>query len=65
MLCYLDRSFCNQPCANEECYRNYSKKHQEGAREWWGDDGAPVALMNFRTEGCGFIPKDGHDDDES
>ena len=59
MLCYLDKQFCSQKCANTECRMNFNDEVMEGARAWWGDDSEPpIAFGDMRTDDCGFVPVD-------
>lgn len=51
MMCFRDKTFCNEPCANADCHRNWNDEQAAAARRWWGGDGAPVAFANFRI-GC-------------
>lgn len=57
MICYRDRAFCNAECGNEDCSRNFTPAERAKARQWWGEEGAPVAFSNFRTDDCGFVAK--------
>ena len=56
MICYKDKAFCSSTeCVNKECHRFLSLEVLEGARKWWGSDGAPIASSDFH-EGCsGFV----------
>lgn len=51
MICFRDMAFCDAPCANAACRRNFTPELRAAAGEWWGGDGAPVAFSNFR-DGC-------------
>ena len=58
MLCYLDRRFCSQPCANAACIRNLNDDVFARARAWWGTEGEPpIDFADMRTDECGFEPK--------
>ena len=53
MLCYADKTFCNNPgCTNNKCKKKLTDEVKRKADEWWGGPGAPVAVMDFR-ETCG------------
>lgn len=56
MICYKDRSWCSQKCGNLECDRNFTEEERKRAIAWWGggENGPPVAYMDFRTEECGY-----------
>lgn len=51
MICYLDRTFCISPDCT--CGRKLTEEIKEGARKWWGDDNAPIAMSYF----CGGEPE--------
>ena len=51
MICYRDKTFCGSDCVNRWCTRNFTPEDAKRAREWWGEDGAPVAYANF-NDGC-------------
>lgn len=47
MLCYRDMTFCKfyLSCANgSACRRAYTPAVAQAARDWWGNDNAPVAF---------------------
>ena len=48
MLCYKDKTFCSQSCANTKCSLNLND-------DVWGKEGAPICIADFRTDECGFI----------
>ena len=58
MMVYADRSFCSQKCANESCDRCVTKKVIERGTKWWGSPDFPIALSDYKTDTCGFIPKE-------
>ena len=59
MLCYLDRQFCSQLCANSECSRNVNDDVRARARAWWGTEGdPPIDMADMRTDWCGFVELD-------
>lgn len=47
MLCYKDMTFCSSDCAKSDCYRYFGEEQRIAAREWWGNDNAPVLMANF------------------
>jgi len=51
MICYKDMTWCSQKCANENCFRNYTKKEQEINEN--GVD-LPLSVGNMKTRDCGF-----------
>lgn len=55
MLCYKDKTFCSQSCANTKCSLNLNDDVLSGADKWWGKEGAPICITDFRTDECGFI----------
>lgn len=58
MLCYLDKRFCNQPCANTDCSRNFNDDVRAHARAWWGTEGEPpIDFADMRDDECGFVPE--------
>jgi len=59
MICYLDMTFCSEPCGNESCNRRLTPKIEADAERWWKKPNPPIALANFR-DGCGkyMPPKD-------
>ena len=60
MPCYLDKRFCNQPCANTDCSRNFNDGVMANARAWWGSDGEPpIDFAYMRTGKCGFVSMNG------
>jgi hypothetical protein len=46
MMCYRDRTFCNdEKCAEfSTCPTAFTKKDKVAADKWWGKAGAPVAF---------------------
>lgn len=56
MLCYRDKTFCSQLCANTKCCRNMNDEVMDRARAWWGTEGEPpICFGDLRTNDCGFI----------
>lgn len=55
MICYQDKSFCIQKCANKECDRNFTDGIKSDACKWWGNDNPPIMFSNHKTETCGFL----------
>lgn len=56
MLCYRDRTFCSQQCANTACNRNMNDEVMFNARAWWGTEAEPtICFGDLRTNDCGFI----------
>ena len=55
MLCYKDKTFCNQKCANRSCPRNFNDDVMAGAKAWWRGEEPPICFANFKTDDCGFI----------
>ena len=53
-LCYRGRTWCSssKSCANTTCDRHFGEAARRAAREWWGNDDAPVAFADHR-ETCG------------
>lgn len=47
MICYKDMTFCNSDCTNSSCKRKLTDEIFKEAKDWWGDDGAPVAISDF------------------
>ena len=47
MICYKDRAFCSQSCANFECDRNYNNAIS-GQAHLPEKDRLPVSMVNFR-----------------
>ncbi len=49
MMCYKGMTFCSAVCDNKDCFRQYTKEVDEGARKWWSHDpdNAPVAFSDF------------------
>lgn len=63
MICYRDRSWCSHSCGNLECGRNFTEEESIRANKWWEmfnspDSGPPIAVMDFRTEDCGYKEPD-------
>lgn len=60
MLCYKDRSFCSQECANRDCSRNVNDDSMADAQKWrYSFDGDPPVLLSmadFKTDNCGYLP---------
>lgn len=56
MMCYKDRTFCdNQDCNNfgEKCFRSYTEEVEKAAQEWWDKTGKrppPVCFFVGRPE---------------
>lgn len=52
MICYLDRTFCNdKQCAEYSgCPTAYTTEREADALKWWGKEGAPVAFYGERRE---------------
>lgn len=51
MICYKDRTFCSwsNVCANTSCPRWYNTEEVQ-------KQDLPVALADFKTDTCGYIP---------
>lgn len=47
MICFRDRTFCNNPNCTNECGRQWTEELQQQAINWWGGEDAPVAFMDF------------------
>ncbi len=65
MICFRDRSYCvhsntrgEGDCTNTECYRYFTKQDSIDANRWWGEEGAPIAWMDCKTEECGYARKE-------
>ena len=60
MICYRDKTFCSQKCANTECSRNLTDTVMADARRWWsgcaGD--LPIDIADLKTDSCGYLPKE-------
>lgn len=52
MLCYKDRSFCSQNCANKECSRNINEYVIGAAKRC----NLPIDMNDFKTDDCGYLP---------
>lgn len=52
MLCYLDRTFCNNPNCTCDSSRKLTDEVREAAKKWWGSDDAPICVANL----CGGKP---------
>ena len=57
MICYRDRMWCSQTCANLECSRNMTPAEQEKADAWWAtwkhDSATPIDMLDMRdSKGC-------------
>lgn len=51
MICFRDMTYCAdaEQCKNKEgCFRWFSPKEQAAADKWWGKEGAPIALSEFK-----------------
>jgi hypothetical protein len=57
MICYKDMTFCNAECANDKCFRKYTKEVVANAAKWWGSDEAPIAVQDMSTNCPVYIPK--------
>ena len=65
MISYKGKSFCSERhCKNTSCDRNYTQEIDAAAQRWWNKGlppgkhtGAPISVMNLRTETCGYIKK--------
>lgn len=55
MLCYKDKTFCNQRCANTACTNNFNEDVLVQAKSWWRGEEPPVCFANLKTDGCGFV----------
>lgn len=62
MICYKDRAWCKESlgdpsnrCTNYSCDRNLSPEERDRAIKWWGSTNFPVSVVNFKTEGCGYV----------
>lgn len=60
MLCYKDRSFCSQECANRDCSRNINDDVIADSIRWWGNNEGkvPIGIDDFKTDNCGYLPLD-------
>jgi hypothetical protein len=56
MICYKDMTFCWAECANDKCFRKYTKEVVANAAKWWGSDEAPIAVQDMSTNCGDFIP---------
>ena len=54
MMCYRDSTFCVSPECTNECGRKLTPEIKKAAKEWWGGEGAPIAMGVF----CGGSTKD-------
>ena len=55
MICYRDKAFCSQECANSECDRNFNDNVLLQAIAWFGNDNPPIQFADFKTDDCGFV----------
>ena len=56
MICYKDRTFCDQDCGNRECPDNFNEDDYAEAKAWWGGgDDVPIMFDNLKTDACGFV----------
>ena len=51
MMCFRDMTFCTSDCTNRKCHRHYSEEVRKAARQWWGNDDAPIAFSDF-SDSC-------------
>ena len=61
MMSFKDMTFCSnsKACGNTKCDRRFSEQDSIEADAWWGDEaggGPPIAMSNFQTHSCGFVP---------
>lgn len=62
MICFRDRTFCEAPCLNAICDRNFylpeqKSQIQEAANRWWGEPGAPICVGDL-SAGCSDFVRD-------
>ena len=55
MLCYKDKTFCNQKCANRSRPRNFNDDVMAGAKAWWRGEEPSICFANLKTDDCGFV----------
>lgn len=55
MICYRDKRFCNQECANRDCDRNFNDDVLARAKAWWCGDNPPIDFTDLKTDDCGFV----------
>lgn len=69
MMCYKDRTWCmhSRECGNTMCDRNFTEEEREQAIKWWCSTDFPLAMADFKTDGCGWRSKSasGENDGES
>lgn len=54
MMCYKDRTWCNQICDNTTCDRNVTEDVIKAATLWWGGEDFPLATTCMKTDDCGY-----------
>lgn len=47
MICFRDMTFCGSDCINTACHRHFGEDDRAAARQWWGNENAPVAYSDF------------------
>ena len=57
MIYYRDMTFCIARCKTVSCPRNFTETHRQNAREWWGNDNAPIAWADFSERCPDYDPK--------
>jgi hypothetical protein len=59
MMCFRDMTFCSAyptRCKNMNCRRAFTELEREAARQWWGNDNAPVAMSDFSDNCAERVP---------
>lgn len=50
MICFRDTTFCVSENCKNECGRQLTEEVKEAAKEWWGGEGAPIAMAHYCEE---------------
>lgn len=55
MMCFKDKTFCTAECdLSVECDLRYTPQVYADAKEWWGKEGAPIAVGD-RSSSCSIF----------
>jgi hypothetical protein len=47
MLCYRDRTWCNNTSCDNSCGRQFTDEERRKAILWWGGEDFPISMADF------------------
>lgn len=50
MICYKDKTWCNNPKCDNSCGRKLTEEEHQKAIKWWGNESYPISMADFHKK---------------